>query len=178
MKIYRMIVIIFSIIIGVAFAVLTLAFAPGAKASYTASITTYDYQVLKDYAFEIASNSDVEPMDGITVKKTFTGDSLIVEVEASAFGFEFAYGVTTVFPVSYDKYEIEKEGIIKCEGIIDYNNVKYSLGTSILPPWYLILMTILSSAVLGVATYWMFYYIPNIIIKKVTKKHSDKREVF
>lgn len=167
MKIYRTIVIILSVITGIAATVLLILSSPVIMPSFTGSITSESYQVLEDYAFEIASNSDTEPMDGIVVTKNLTRESLIVDVDASI------YGVEAIFPISNYEEKIEN-GIIKYEGIIDYNNVTYSEHTDVYPPWFYIFICIIFVVVIAFILYTVFYGTPSFIIfiiKALTKKH-------
>lgn len=164
MKNYRKIVIALSAIIGIGAAVLLNLFSPVTIPSYKGSITSESYQILKDYAFEIASNSDTESKQDIVVTTNLTKEFLIVKVDTSI------YGVEAIFPVSNCDEKIEN-GIIKYEGIIDYNNVTYSEHTDVEPPLFYIMMSIMFAAVCAIPPYFLFYVIPSSIIKALTKKH-------
>lgn len=60
MKTYKIIVRIVSLLIGIIVTVYLYSTDPAIKASFSGNITTEDYQILKDYAMEIVSGSDVE----------------------------------------------------------------------------------------------------------------------
>ena len=161
MKIYRNIVIVLSIMLGIVSAVLMTLSNPLAIESFKDSITSESYQNLKDYAFEIASNSDAKPKEDIIASMHLTNEFLIVDVDTSM------YGIEAIFPISrYD--EKIKDGIIKFEGKIDYNNVTYSEHTDVKPSWLYIYAGILMAVATAALLYLVFYYMPSQFIKRET----------
>ena len=162
MKIYRTIVIVLSVIIGIAAAVLLILSSPVIIPSFTGSITSESYQILKDYAFEIAS-FDTEPREDIVVTKNLTKESLVVDVDASI------YGVEAIFPISNFEVRIEN-GIIQYEVVIDYNNVTYLEHIDVEPPLFYILISIVIAFLWGVL-FWFLIYYSILLIKSLTKKN-------
>lgn len=163
MKIYRIIVIVLSAIIGISATILVNLYSPIAMPAYTGSITVESYRILKDYALEIANNFDTELKEDIVVTKTVTAETLIVNVDASV------YGIEAVFPVSNYHEKIEN-GIIKCEGVIDYNNVTYTEHTDVGSPLFYAMLSILLAGICSVPPYFLFYVLPSSIIKRLAQK--------
>ena len=162
MKSYKIIATVLSAIIGIVIAVCLNLASPGARLSYTGSIASESYQILKDYAFEIAS-FDTEPREDIVVTKNLTKESLVVDVDASI------YGVEAIFPISNFEVRIEN-GIIQYEVVIDYNNVTYLEHIDVEPPLFYILISIVIAFLWGVL-FWFLIYYSILLIKSLTKKN-------
>ena len=156
MKTYKKVAMVISVIIAMVLTIGLNLISPIMIPSYKGSITSENYQNLKEYAFEIASNSDTKSREDILVTKELTKEALIVNVDASI------YGIQAIFPVSNINEKIEN-GIIKYEGVIDYNNVKYSEHTDVYPPLMTIMMTIIFFVVCTGSLYAIFCIIPNSV---------------
>lgn len=128
--------------------------SPMPMASYTGGIKPENYQILKDYAMEIASNSDTEAEDGLKVTKNLTRETLIVDIDASL------YGIEAIFPIS-NYNEIIENGKISFEGVIEYDNVVYSEHTDVAPPVVYIMGSIILFTFLSYMMYFLLYAIKN-----------------
>ena len=165
MKIYKNIVLVTSAIVGVVATILFNICSPLAMASYKGLITAEKYKVLKDYAFDIATNPDIETKNDIDVTKEITKSSLIIKVDTSL------YGIQATFPITTYSEKIEN-GIVKCEGSIDYNNVIYSEHSEVNSPLFYISLSIPFFFVIIGFLYFIFYDIPSTIIKW---QHADQK---
>ena len=129
-------------------------FSPMPMASYTGVIKPENYQILKDYAMEIASNSDTESEDGLKVTKNLNRESLIVDIDASF------YEIEAIFPIS-NYNEIIENGKISFEGVIEYDNVVYSEHTDVAPPVVYIIGSIIVFTFLSYMIYLILCAIKN-----------------
>lgn len=129
MKIYKITVIILSVIIGISVAVFMNLESPVTIPAYTNSITEEDYQELKEYALELANNSDIGLINN-DIDVTSELDSKTLEMHIN----KEIYGVDAIFPISDLTWKIEN-GIMKYEMVIDYDNVAFSEHTDVEPPF-------------------------------------------
>lgn len=169
MKIYRIIIIVLSVLVGISSVWFLVLDLPEQTAAFTDTITEKDYQILKDYALETVKNSDTELNKDIDVTMQISAESLIVDVNTSL------YGVKAVFPISNFTWEM-KDGSVKYDGTIDYNNVTYSEHTEVESKWFYLMMDIFGIGVFAVPPYFLFYYVPSSIIKRLTKKKDSSKE--
>lgn len=166
MKIYKITVIVLSVIIGISVAVFMNLVSPVTIPAYTNSITEEDYQELKNYALEVANNSDI----GLNNKDI----DVTIELDAETLKMDInkdIYGVEAIFPISDLTWKTE-DGIMKYDMVIDYDNVTYSEHTDVQPAFFYITISIFLAGVLAVPMYFLLYSIPNAIILKMTKRKS------
>ncbi len=161
MKIYRIIVIILSIAVGIGSNVWVYLTSPVVKPTITGAITSESYQTLKDYAFEFATNGDTEPREGIIVTSNFTEETLTIKVD------EEIYGIEAIFPISKFERKIEN-GILSYVAIIDYNNVTYLEHTVIESP-YKYIITMIALAIMSAILVYMVLYVAVYGMKKILK---------
>lgn len=165
MKIYKITVIVFSVIIGISLALFLNLTSPVAIPAYTNSITEEDYQVLKNYALGVANNSDI----GLNNKDI----DVTIELDAETLKMDInkdIYGVKAIFPISNLTWKYEN-GIMKYDMVIDYDNVIFSEHTDVMPAFFYIILSIIMVALVSATLYILFCPLL-IIFKKMTKKNS------
>lgn len=166
MKIYKITVIVLSVIIGISVAVFMNLFSPLTIPAYTNSITEEDYQELKNYALEVANNSDI----GLNNKDI----DVTIELDAETLKMDInkdIYGVEAIFPISNLAWKTE-DGIMKYDMVIDYDNVAFSEHTDVKPAFFYIILSIFTVVTCAAPMYFLLYFIPIDIILKMTKRKS------
>lgn len=132
-KHYKKIALVVAIIIGILAGGGLLFFSPTARASFRGDVNWENYQILIQYAREVANNFDVDLGDEIEVSKALTKDALIVNVDKDL------YGIEATFPISTYQVTVE-DGIIKYEGVFTGGS-KFRTHTEVDEPGFYIVMS-------------------------------------
>lgn len=164
MKIYKITVIVLSVIIGISVALFLNLTSPVTIPAYTNSITEEDYQVLKNYALEVANNSDIG-LNNKDIEVTIELDDETLKMDIN----KDIYGIKAIFPISNLAWKTE-DGIMKYNMVIDYDNVIFSEHTDVKPAFFYMLISIFLAGLLALPIYFLLYSIPSSIILKMTKK--------
>ena len=160
MKVYKIVILVLAFFISATVGVLLFS-SPVCIAAFSGySPTSEEYQTLKDYAFEIASNSDTQLDEHMDVTKSFNERALTIHVKTDS------YGVKATFPISNWNEKIEN-GIISDSGTIIYDGVTYSEENYVKNPLvYLWACFTAAVAVMGLI-YLVFAAIPTLLIELI-----------
>ncbi len=161
MKIYRIIVIIVAILIGVSFSVF-LFFAPKVQAAIHNPTTEEDYDLLKEEAMKVAKTLDRSAL----TDEMLTADFYINEEELVVTVASDKARLTAKIPISNKSFSIE-DNTINSKGICEFENVKYEKENFLLPIWLYIMLIISLSIIAGYSVYFFFF--------KVWQNFSFKR---
>jgi len=164
----QLIVIILSIIIGIIAVTAINLNSPVVKIAFTEPKPTQeDYDILKDYALEVAKGEDFNEREDIEVNKEIQEKILKIKIETPEM-----YGVEASFPLSDIKNLEIENGAIEYKAIIDYDNGIYSEYSMIKNKIIFILMDLFLIPLIAIIPYVLFYWSPKEW-KKVNKKIEE-----
>lgn len=172
MKVYRIIVIIVAILIGIS-SLVFLFFAPKPQAAIHNPTTEEHYDLLKEEAMKVAKTLDRSALtdETLTADFYFNEDKLVVTVTSSK------ARLTAKIPMSNASYAIE-DNIIIYKEVYEFENVKYEKENFLLPVWVYIILIILLSIILGYAVYFFFFKVwQNLSFKPHNKKDKSSKNV-
>ena len=145
------IAIIIAVIVGIIAAVISNCNTPEARIAFTQpKPTKYAYETLKVYALGVAKGqySDQNPQELTVDGPKVEGKFLRVNIETSKM-----YGIRAEFPISYEVVEDLKNGTIKSEGKILYDNATYTEYTKVESKFYYIILDLI-----GVLLFTIFVF--------------------
>ena len=150
MKVYRTIVIIIAVFIGISFFAF-LFFTPNVQAAIHEPVTEEYYELLKENALEVAKTLDKTVVDEtLTADFYFNEDKLVVTVES------VKARLTAKIPCSIHSLDI-RNGTIILKGTAEFENVLYEKENFLLPIWLYMMLTSLLGIVIGCAIYFFFF---------------------
>lgn len=150
---YERISIIISVIVAIAIVLLANFNSEAVKIAFTqGQATQEDYQVLKNYAMDLAKGKEIDN-DDLKIEKNVDTKNLIIKLETSKM-----YGIVATFPITLEEEINHESDTIEYKGTIEYNNVVYSEYTDVESKFSYIILDLLgfalASVVLYVAIYW------------------------
>lgn len=147
MKIYRIIVIVLALILGISFSTF-LFFFDTTQTAINDPVTEEYYEFLKANSLKVAKTLDKSVLNDetLTADFYFSQDELIVIVES------MKAKITAKIPISNHSLNIEDE-TIKCQGLAEFENVKYEEENKLQPAWWYILMSIIGGIAVAVLVY-------------------------
>lgn len=151
MKVYRIIVIVLAIILGISFA--TLGFSsPATQAAIKEPVTEEYYDFLKENALNVAKTLDKNVItdETLTVDFYFSEDELVVTVAS------MKAELTAKIPISNHSLNVE-DGTIISKGTAEFQNIEYVENNKLNSAWWYIVLTISVSAGISYMTYFLFF---------------------
>lgn len=151
MKIYRRIVIAFSIILGIALSTI-MYFGSATQMAIHDPVTEEYYHYLKENALKVAKALNRSKVSDETLKADFYFDEneLVVTVES------IKAAVIAKIPITNQVFNIKDE-TIKSQGIVEFENVKYETENKLESKWFYILLMIVGFGFTAVMNYFIFY---------------------
>lgn len=146
MKVYRIIVIVLAIVLGIS--VSTLLFLhPDTQVP-----TEAHYEHLQENALQVAKTLDTNVVndENLTAQLSFNEKQLSVTVRARK------ATVTAWVPISNYVLEIEN-GTMKFQGTLNYEEIQYTKLNHNPPQWFCIIMCIATGGVVGLSVYYIFF---------------------
>jgi len=152
MKVYRIIVMVVAIILGV-FYTTCMFFSPLLQASIHEPVTEEYFDMLKENALNVAKTVDKNVItdETLTANFYFSEDELVVTVSS------IKATLTAKIPISNHSLNVE-DGIIISRGTAEFENIKYVEKNELLPAWLYILIAITSGSAVGILIYCIFFY--------------------
>lgn len=151
MKVYRIIVIVVAIILGVSFTT-SIFLRPDTQAAINEPVTEEYYDLLKENALNVAKtlNKAVITDETLTADFYFSEDELVVTVES------IKAKLTAKIPISNHSFNVEN-GTIISKGTAEFENIEYVEQNQLNPAWYYIVMSIFGGAFIGGLFYLLFF---------------------
>lgn len=151
MKVYRSIVIILAIILGLGSSIWAF-FSPNTQMAINDKVTEEDYELLKEDALKVAKTLDKNVLNDETLTADFYFDEnkLVVTVESKK------AKIIAEFPITKQVMNIE-DGIIQIQENIEVEHVEYAKASKLLDAWLYIVLVIFVGAFVGVAVYFFLY---------------------
>lgn len=161
----NLIAIIISIIIAIIIVLAVNLNSTAVKIAFTQPEPTQnEYNLLKEYAMQVAKNEYSNEDNDVKIEKTIEEENLKIKVQTSRM-----YGIEASFPISTVKdLEIENE-TVKYEAEIDYDNATYTEYTLIRSKSEFIVRGIIFTIVAAICIYTLIYWGPREF-KKANKK--------
>ena len=153
MKVYRIIVIVFAVILGL-FTVVGLCGAGAAELAIKEPVTEEYYELLKENALKVAKTLDKAALDNetLTADFYFKEDKLVVTVES------IKAKIIANIPIS--NYSLNAEnGTMMLQGTLDFENAKYIEKNLLMPAWFYIFLSVVWGMFVGVVVYIVFFYV-------------------
>ena len=151
MKVYRKIVIVLALVLGLFYCGWLIS-SPTAQTAIRDPVTEEYYEMLEKYAMNVARTLDVEVLTDETVTANFyySGNVLVVTVES------FKAKVIAYIPVSNYEINIEDREFTS-HGIAEFEKVEFVKSSDLNPAWWYIVMAIAGGAFVAFAV-WAFLY--------------------
>lgn len=151
MKVYRIIVIVVAIILGISFTTL-LFFGPATQAAIKEPVTEEYYDMLKENALNVAKTLDKNVLsdETLTADFYFNEDELVVTVSS------MKAKLTAKIPISNHSLNVE-DGTIISKGTVEFENTEYIEKNELNPAWWYIVMSIFGGAFLSGMVYLLFF---------------------
>ena len=151
MKIYRCIVIVLGIILGITFSTIVY-FGHNTQMAIYDPVTEEYYDYLKENALKVAKTLDKSKVSDEILKTEFYFDEnqIVVTVES------MKATVTAKIPITNQVFNIEDE-TIKSQGIVEFKNVKYETENKLESKWFYILIIIVVFGFTAVMTYFILF---------------------
>lgn len=151
MKVYRSIVIILAIILGLVSSIWAF-FSPNTQMAINDKVTEEDYDLLKENALKVAKTRDKNVLNDETLTADFYFDEnkLVVTVESEK------AKIRAEFPITKQVMNIE-DGIIQIQETVEFEHVEYAKVNKLLDAWLYIVLAILVGVFVGVAVYFFLY---------------------
>ena len=126
--------------------------------------TQNEYNLLKEYALQIARNEYSNKNDDVKIEKVIVEENLKIKILTARM-----YGIEANFPISTEKdLEIEK-GTVKYEAEINYDDATYTEYTLIRSKSEIIVRGIIFAIIAAICVYVFIYWGPREF-KKANKK--------
>jgi len=151
MKIYRFVVIILAVLLGMAFG-LWLLFMPNPQAALKDPVTEEYYEMLQKNAMDVARTLDVK----VLTDKTLTADFYYKDNELVVTVKSYKAKVVANIPVSNYELSIKDEEFTS-HGIIEFEKVEFEKTNELEPAWWYMLMSIFGGGVVAFAVWGVFY---------------------
>lgn len=153
MKVYRIIVIVVALILGISFTTLVF-FGPNTQAAINEPVTEEYYELLKENALKVAKTLDKNNLNDetLTADFYFSEDELVVTVES------MKAKLTAKIPILNHSLNVE-DGTIKSQGTADFENVEYEEENQLNPACWYIVMSIAGGAFVVLMVYSLFFEI-------------------
>lgn len=166
----RNIVIVFSVIIGIAYTIGLMLSGINFKIAINSPVTQEDYNYLEKCALKVAETADTNVIkdENIVSSMNFDNKYLYITVILMQYNKEKCK-VDAVYPIIFDENIKIKNGDIQLKGSIDYKNAIYTKHSDILSPIMYIGMFILIGIIVGGCIYFFFYYFPKDYRKQFPK---------
>lgn len=151
MKVYRIIVIVVAIILGISFAILGFCGGAGLVALQE-PVTEEYYDMLKENALNVAKtlNKNVISDETLTADFYFSEDELVVTVSS------MKAKLTAKIPISNYSLNVEN-GTIISKGTAEFENIEYVEKNELQPAWWYIVMCIGGGAFMALIVYFIFF---------------------
>ena len=151
MKIYRTIVIVLAIILGV-YCTAFLVSSSTTQAAIKEPVTEEYYNLLKENSLKVAKTLNKSVLSDKTLKADFyfDGEELIVTVESKK------AKVTAKIPISNQLLNVEEE-ILKLQGTVEFENIQYETQNKLEPAWIYIVIAIFAGVFAAVIVYAVFF---------------------
>lgn len=136
MKIYRTVVMVVAIILGISFCILGLL-GPGTQMAINDPVTEEDYELLRTNALEVAKTLDKNALNDktLTADFYFETEKLVVTVGSSK------ASVTAKIPVLKQSLQLEDETIV-AKGTVEFEKVEFVETSKLQPVWWYIMISI------------------------------------
>lgn len=151
MKVYRIIVLVVAIILGISLTALVF-FGSGGLVAIKEPVTEEYYDFLKENALNVAKTLDktVITDETLTADFYFNEDELVVTVSS------MKAKLTAKFPISNYSLNIEN-GTFISKGTAEFENVEYIEQNKLEPVWLYIVGSIILGAFLSALVYMLFF---------------------
>ena len=151
MKVYRAIVIVLAILLGISFA-LWLISMPNPQTAIKAPVTEEYYEMLQKYSMDVARTLDVEVVNDKTLTADFSynKNELVVTVKS------LKATVIAHIPISNNEFNIDKGEVI-IHGIAEFEKVEFEKVNNLQPAWWYMVMSIFAGALVIFAVWTLFY---------------------
>ena len=151
MKIYRCIVIVLGIILGITFSTIVY-FGHNTQMAIYDPVTEEYYDYLKENSLKVAKTLDKNNVSDEILKADiyFDENELVVTVES------IKAAVIAKIPITNQVFNIKDE-TIKSQGLVEFKNLKYETENKLESKWYYILLMIVVFGFTAVMTYFIFY---------------------
>lgn len=152
MKVYRIIVIIVAIILGISLAILGFL-SPSTQAAIKEPVTEEYYDFLKENALNVAKTLDKNVItdETLTADFYFSEDELVVTVSS------MKANLTAKIPISNHSLNVE-DGTIISKGTAEFENIEYVEENKLNSVWWYIVVIIFVSAGTSYMIYFLFFY--------------------
>lgn len=152
----KLIAIIISIVIGISVVLFIDFNSTVVKIAFTEPKPTQEeYDILKDYALDVANGAKIDENQDVKVEKKIEEDFLKIKIETSNM-----YGVDANFPISAENNIEIENGTIKYEATIKYEEATYSEYTDVNSKAYYIFTNITLAVVIALMFYVVFIWAP------------------
>ena len=159
MKKHQKIILAISIVISFTVIICLAAFSPDVRAAFNDVVNEKAYEDLKEYALEIAKNSEAEVDESIHANKQIEEDFLIIDVCK-----EDLYGIEMTIPISNTNWKIEGS-TLKCTMDIDSENITYSEYKNINSKAFYVIFSIGMCIILTFVFYHLLFAVYNCSIR-------------
>lgn len=151
MKVYRIIVIVVAIILGISVTTICL-FGPATQAAIKDPVTEEYYDMLKENALNVAKTLDKNVItdETLTPDFYFNEDKLVVTVSS------MKAKVTAKIPISNHSLNVE-DGTIISNGTAEFENIEYVEKNELQPAWFYIAISIVGGAFIAATVYIFFF---------------------
>ena len=152
---YERISIIISVIVAIIIVLLADFNSKAFRIAFTQGPATQeDYQVLKNYAMDLAKGKEVNN-DDLKIETNIDVKGLTIKLETSKM-----YGIVATFPIILEEEINYESSRIEYKGTIDYDNVVYSEYTDVQSKFSYIILDLLGFALASVVLYVTIYWGP------------------
>lgn len=173
MKKWRNIVIVISVIMGIAMTVGMFLTTVNYKIAINDPVTEEDYNYLEECALKIAktANTKVIKDENIIASMNFDEEFLYVKVVLMQYNAEKCR-IDAKYPITFDENIKIENADIQIKGSIDYQNAIYTKRTNIMNPIRYICLFVLEGSLVGVFIFFLFYCIPKNHRERFPKKQK------
>ena len=151
MKIYRTVVIVLAILIGISVA-LWLISMPNVQTAIKNPVTEKDFEMLQNTAMDVARTLDV----GVVTDKTITANFSYHENELVVIVNSFKATVIAHIPILNNETNIE-EGEFVIHGIAEFEKAEFENASNLESAWWYIVMSIFAGALITFVIWTLFY---------------------
>lgn len=169
---YQWVVLIISIIVGIAGTIFINCISPVVKEAFTnPEISQKEYDVLKEYAIEISKTLDTEIIeDEKLYDKNVELKDDAVEIKLDS----YRCGIEATFPLKQKEIKVDN-GVVQYEATIDYDNVSYIEHKNFESAIYYILMDISMAGCIALFVCFLLALPVYIYIKAKQQKEQKQK---
>lgn len=151
MEIYRIVVIVVAILVGISVA-LWLISMPSAQTAIKTPVTEEYFEMLQNTAMDVARTLDV----GVVTDKTLTANFSYHENELVVTVESLKATVIAHIPILNNEINIE-DGEVVIHGIVEFEKVEFENASNLESAWWYLVMSIFAGLLITFVVWTVFY---------------------